>query len=1221
MERRPLHLHLLLFFSAWLMLLLLLQGVSSLQFRRDDFPDGFAFGAGTAAYQYEGAAAEDGRTPSIWDTYTHSEMYMINYDKLYYAAHKNAENSAASGRHPEDGTGDVASDGYHKYKEDVKLMTEIGLEAYRFTISWSRLIPSGRGAVNPKGLQFYNNMINELVKAGIQIQVVLYHSDLPQSLQDEYGGWINPKIVDDFTAYADVCFREFGDRVAHWTTVLEPNVMAQGCYDTGILPPNHCSYPFGSNCTGGNSTVEPYLFIHHNLLAHASAVRLYREKYQVAQKGIVGINMYSLWFYPLTDSAEDIGATERAKQFMYGWILHPLVFGDYPETIKKVVGSRLPFFSNHESELVTNAFDFVGLNHYSSVYTSNNNNVVKAPLQDLTADIATLFRATKNDTPTPEVITDSIVSAENYKTYGNTVDPQGLENALEYIRENYGNLTIYIQENGSGAPDGTLDDVERINYLQKYIAATLKAIRNGANVKGYSMWSFIDIYEIFGGYNSWHYGLVAVDFGSTERRRQPRRSASWYSDFLKNNAPIRVEMAPLNGVNVDQYEMFGGYKAHFGLVAVDFGSKELRRQPSRSARWCSDFLKNNAIIKPNERYSIICASGENAMETRRPLHLLLVFLSSPWLLLLLLLLLLLVVQGMSSLQFTRDDFPHDFAFGAGTSAYQYEGGAAEDGRTPSIWDTYTHSGRHPEDETDVKLMSEIGLEAYRFTISWSRLIPSGRGAVNLKALQFYNSMINELIHVVMYHMDLPQSLQDEYGGWISPKIVDDFTAYADVCFREFGDRVAHWTTVLEPNAMAQAGYDMGILPPNRCSYPFGSNCTAGNSSVEPYLFIHHSLLAHASAVRLYREKYKVAQKGIIGINIYSMWFYPFTDSAEDIGATERAKKFIYGWILHPLVFGDYPDTMKKAAGSRLPIFSNHESEMVTNSFDFIGLNHYSSVYTSNNNNVVKAPLQDLTADVATLFRVTKNDTPTPVFVPGTIVDPRGLEHALKYIREKYGNLPIYIQENGSGSSSETLDDVERINYLAKYIAATLKAIRSGANVKGYSMWSFVDLYELFGGYSTWHFGLVAVDFNSEKRRRQPRRSASWYSEFLKNNSVIRVEEDGSGTLDGTLDDVERIDCLAKYIAATLKAIRNGANVKGYSVWSFMDLYELFGGYNTWHYGLIAVDFSSAERRRQPRRSASWYSDFLKNNAVIRVEDGSSNGEGNRDARLAGTQTS
>uniref|UniRef100_J3M6E4 Beta-glucosidase n=1 Tax=Oryza brachyantha TaxID=4533 RepID=J3M6E4_ORYBR len=409
MGRRPL----LLFLSPWLLLLLLLvHGVSSLQFTRDDFPDGFVFGAGTAAYQYEGAAAEDGRRPSIWDTYTHS------------------------GRHPEDGTGDVASDGYHKYKEDVKLMGQIGLEAYRFTISWSRLIPTGRGAVNPKGLQFYNSMINELVKAGIQIHVVLYHMDLPQSLQDEYGGWISPKFVEDFAAYAGACFREFGDRVAHWTTVLEPNAMAQACYDVGILPPNRCSYPSGSsNCTPGDSTVEPYLFMHHALLAHASAVKLYREKYQVAQKGIIGINIYSMWFYPFTNSAEDIGATERTKQFIYGWILNPLVFGDYPEAMKKAAGSRLPFFSSYESELVKNAFDFIGLNHYTSVYTSNNDNTVKAPLQDLTADIATLFRDTKNDTPSPEFVP------------GTLVDPLGLEHALEYIRENYGNLPIYIQEN------------------------------------------------------------------------------------------------------------------------------------------------------------------------------------------------------------------------------------------------------------------------------------------------------------------------------------------------------------------------------------------------------------------------------------------------------------------------------------------------------------------------------------------------------------------------------------------------------------------------------------------------------------------------------------------------------------------------------------------------------------------------------------------------------
>lgn len=379
-------------------------------------------------------------------------------------------------------------------------------------------------------------MINELVKTGIQIHAVLYHMDLPQNLEDEYGGWVSPKVVDDFTAYADVCFREFGDRVAHWTTVLEPNVLAQGCYDTGILPPNRCSYPFGSNCTVGNSTVEPYLFMRHVLLAHASSIRLYREKYQATQKGILGINMYSMWLYPFTDSAENIGSTERAKEFLYGWILHPLVFGDYPENMKKAAGSRLPSFSSYESDLITNAFDFIGLNHYTSDYTSNDPDALKGPLQDLTADMATLFRATKNDPPNAQILP------------GKKVDPQGLEHALEYIRGKYGNLPIYIQENGNGGADCTLNDVERIDYLEKYLASILKAIRNGANVKGYSVWSFMDLYEIFGGYKVC-FGLVAVDFDTAERRRQPRHTARWYSDFLKNNAVIKVDDGFVNGTS------------------------------------------------------------------------------------------------------------------------------------------------------------------------------------------------------------------------------------------------------------------------------------------------------------------------------------------------------------------------------------------------------------------------------------------------------------------------------------------------------------------------------------------------------------------------------------------------------------------------------------------------------------------------------------------------
>ncbi|GAU47799.1 hypothetical protein TSUD_263300 [Trifolium subterraneum] len=227
-------------------------------FSRNDFPPHFLFGASTSAYQVEGAAHEDGRKPSIWDTFAHS-----GNGGLYK------------------GDGDIACDQYHKYKDDVQLMSKMGLDAYRFSISWSRLIPDGKGPINPKGLQYYNNLINELTRQGIQPHVTLYHWDLPQALEDEYGGWVSRRIIKDFTAYADICFREFGDRVKRWTTVNEGNVVSIGGYDAGILPPQRCSSPSIFNCSKGNSSIEPYLVTHHMLLAHASAARLYRTKYKV----------------------------------------------------------------------------------------------------------------------------------------------------------------------------------------------------------------------------------------------------------------------------------------------------------------------------------------------------------------------------------------------------------------------------------------------------------------------------------------------------------------------------------------------------------------------------------------------------------------------------------------------------------------------------------------------------------------------------------------------------------------------------------------------------------------------------------------------------------------------------------------------------------------------------------------------------------------------------
>lgn len=455
---------------------------------------------------YEGATDEDGRAPSIWDTFTHA------------------------GRMPDKSTGDLGADGYHRYKEDVKLMSDVGLEAYRFSISWPRLIPRGRGPINPKGLEYYNNLINELVSRGIELHVTLFHLDFPQSLEDEYHGWLSPRVVEDFTAYADVCFREFGDRVKHWTTMDEPNVNSIAAYDAGFFPPCRCSAPFGGNCTVGNSTVEPYIVAHNSILAHAAAVKLYREKYQATQKGVVGMNVYSFWSYPFSRSPADVAATQRSMDFMIGWILNPLVYGDYPEIMKRKVGSRLPKFTKQQSEMIRGTAGFIGINHYTSVYVSDRPNSVDSGLRDYAADVAATFRFSESDPPSAQFVPVNMPS-----------DPQGLQFMLEYLSDTYANVPVYVQENGYGAlSNESIYDHERVEYLRDYIFSALSALRNGANVKGYFVWSFLDVFELLAGYNS-RYGIYHVDFQNPELPREPKLSARWYSKFLRNEIGINIE--------------------------------------------------------------------------------------------------------------------------------------------------------------------------------------------------------------------------------------------------------------------------------------------------------------------------------------------------------------------------------------------------------------------------------------------------------------------------------------------------------------------------------------------------------------------------------------------------------------------------------------------------------------------------------------------------------
>ncbi|KAJ7949108.1 Beta-glucosidase [Quillaja saponaria] len=476
-----------------------------LPFNRSSFPAGFIFGVGSAAYQSEGAAVIDGRGPSIWDTFTRQHPEKI-WD------HSN---------------GDVADDFYHRYKEDIKLLKKIGLDSFRFSISWSRILPKGKisGGVNPLGVKFYNNLINELLSNGIKPLVTLLHYDTPQALEDEYGSFLSPKIVKDFVDYADFSFKTFGDRVKLWVTLNEPNGLAMNGYNGGTFAPGRCSNYVG-NCTAGNSATEPYIAAHHLLLAHAAAVKLYKDKYQGHQKGEIGITIVTHWFEPKFQTEASRSAASRALDFFFGWFAHPVIYGDYPKSLKSSVGKRLPRFSQNQSKLLKGSLDFLGLNYYTTNYAEPaplSNGVNLNYVGDRHATLTTEKNGKPIGTPT----------ALNWLF----IYPKGLRELLLYLKEHYKNPPIIITENGlADANNSTLPikdalkDSLRIRYLHGHLSYLLKAIKEGVNVKGYYAWTFWDDFEWDAGYTV-RFGFTFVDF-KNNLKRHLKDSAYWFKSFL-----------------------------------------------------------------------------------------------------------------------------------------------------------------------------------------------------------------------------------------------------------------------------------------------------------------------------------------------------------------------------------------------------------------------------------------------------------------------------------------------------------------------------------------------------------------------------------------------------------------------------------------------------------------------------------------------------------------
>jgi beta-glucosidase len=438
------------------------------------FPDGFLWGAATSAYQIEGSPLADGAGASIWHRFSHTPGKVFGGQ-----------------------TGDVACDHYRRWREDVALMRDLGLTAYRFSIAWGRVLPEGRGRLNPAGIDFYARLVDALLEAGITPMVTLYHWDLPATL-DDLGGWVNPDVAHWFADYAAVAFEALGDRVPLWATLNEPWVVMDGGYLFGVMAPGHAS-------------LEAAPVVTHNLLrAHGAAVRAFRAS--CPQK--IGIVLNIEPKEPASDSPADVAAAARAGAYMNRQYIEPVFRGRYPEELCEVFGEAWPDFQARDFDLIREPVDFLGINYYTR-------------------------RIVANDDAHPPVRVRGVPVPD--ATYTEThweVFPPGLTRTLHWVKAYTGDLPLYVTENGAAFPDpdspvdGVVDDPARVSYLRGHLAAARRAIAEGVNLRGYFAWSLLDNFEWQSGFSK-RFGLVHVDYATLART--PKSSAAFYREVIASH--------------------------------------------------------------------------------------------------------------------------------------------------------------------------------------------------------------------------------------------------------------------------------------------------------------------------------------------------------------------------------------------------------------------------------------------------------------------------------------------------------------------------------------------------------------------------------------------------------------------------------------------------------------------------------------------------------------
>jgi len=445
------------------------------------FPDNFIWGAATASYQIEGAWNKHGRGESTWDRFTHTPGNIKNND-----------------------TGDVADDHYRLWKKDIGLMKKIGLQAYRFSISWPRVLPAGRGKVNQKGLDFYSNLVDELLKAGITPFVTLNHWDIPQALEDE-GGWAVRSTAEAFVDYTNIITKTLGDRVKNWITHNEPAVVAWMGYSTGQHAPGLKDYALGVRAA------------HHLLLSHGWAVPVIRRNSPNAE---VGITLDIWWRIAASNSKHDMDLVRHDDGRLVRWFADPLYGRGYPTdkiadfTKMGALPNGMDFVRTGDMDVIAVPTDFIGLNYYSRhIYRAN------------TPD---------ND---PQIVFSRPKTSEHWTEMDWENHPDGLTNILGRVYFHYQPLKIYITENGasySTPPDekGNVPDEHRINYLRTHFAAMHRAIQAGVPLAGYFLWSLLDNFEWSQGYSQ-RFGIIWVDYET--QKRTLKDSAKWFKGVIKKN--------------------------------------------------------------------------------------------------------------------------------------------------------------------------------------------------------------------------------------------------------------------------------------------------------------------------------------------------------------------------------------------------------------------------------------------------------------------------------------------------------------------------------------------------------------------------------------------------------------------------------------------------------------------------------------------------------------